>query len=80
MFKGDERNSEYADYLKERYGIDLNSNADRNADPKNQDEIDERQILELLRDNSSANEEDNAATQPMLQASNPIDAEKNHRE
>jgi len=80
MFKGDERNSEYADYLKERYGIDLNNNTDRNADPKNQDEIDERQILELLRDNSSANEEDNTTTQPMLQASNPIDAEKNHRE
>jgi len=80
MFKGDERNSEYADYLKERYGIDLNNNTDRNADPKNQDEIDERQILELLRDNSSANEEDNTATQPMLQASNQVDAEKNHRE
>lgn len=80
MFKGDERNSEYADYLKERYGIDLNSNADRKADPKNQDEIDERQILELLRDNSSAHEEDNTSTQPMLQASNLIDTEKNHRE
>ena len=58
----------------------MNSNADRKADPKNQDEIDERQILELLRDNSSANEEDNTNTQPMLQASNSVDAEKNHRE
>jgi hypothetical protein len=59
-------------------------NSERNLDSQNQDEIDERQILELLR--TSMNDEDNTNTnsneheQPMLQAANPIDAEKNHRE
>lgn len=55
-------------------------NSERNLDSQNQDEIDERQILELLR--TSMNDEDNTNSneQPMLQAANPIDAEKNHRE
>jgi len=52
-------------------------NADRkyNSQSQTQDEINERQILDLLRERTK--EEEN---QPMLQAANPIDADKNHRE